>query len=167
MFEIRYLAENEKDFLLKMLYESIHIEKEKKPSINQLLNTYELKKYHKNWGREGDVAFIAVDNSEVPVGAVWHRLFNDEERGYGYVNDNTPELGIAVSKEVRGKGLGTKLMNKIIEDSIKNGYHSLSLSVDVDNTNAIHLYHKFGFAEVNRKGNSITMLLKNRLDVIE
>ncbi|GAE32893.1 GNAT family N-acetyltransferase [Halalkalibacter hemicellulosilyticus] len=159
MFEIRYLAENEKDFLLEMLYESIYIEKEKKPPINELLNTNELKKYHQNWGRKGDRALIAVDNKGTPVGAVWHRLFNIKERGYGYVNDTTPELGIAVIKEARGKGLGTKLMYTIIEQS-KNDYSALSLSVDVKNTDAVNLYHKFGFVEVKKEGNSITMLLK-------
>lgn len=160
MFEIRYLKESEKRFLLEMLYESIHIEEKKKPTMNELLNTNELKKYHQNWGRKGDNALIAIDNTGTPVGAVWYRLFGGEERGYGYVNDDTPELGIAIEKEVRGKGLGTKLMHSIIEEAKNNSFDALSLSVDVDNTNAINLYRRLGFVEVGGEGTSITMLLK-------
>jgi ribosomal protein S18 acetylase RimI-like enzyme len=159
LFEIRHLKENEKSFLMEMLYESIHIEEEKKPPIDALLNTYELKKYHQNWGRKGDKALIAVDYSGIPVGAVWYRLFGSEERGYGYVNDDTPELGIAIKKDARGKGLGTKLMHSIIEEAKVNNHKSLSLSVDVDNTQAINLYRRLGFVEVGKVGSSNTMLL--------
>ncbi|WP_391115829.1 GNAT family N-acetyltransferase [Psychrobacillus sp. L3] len=160
MFEIRYIIENEKSFLMEMLYESIHIELEKKPPLDELLYTDELKKYHQNWGRKGDKALVAIDNAGTLVGAVWYRLFSSEERGYGYVNDNTPELGIAIKKEVRGKGLGTQLMYSIIEEAKNNSFNAISLSVDGDNTNAINLYRSLGFEEVRREGTSITMLLK-------
>jgi ribosomal protein S18 acetylase RimI-like enzyme len=119
-----------------------------------------LKKYHKNWGRKADKALIAVDNTGTPVGAVWYRLFSSEERGYGYVNDDIPELGIAIKKEVRGKGLGSQLMHSIIDEAKRNCFKALSLSVDGDNTNAINLYRTLGFTEVGREGTSITLLLK-------
>lgn len=93
------------------------------------------------------------------MGAVWYRLFGSEERGYGYVNDDTPELGIAIKKEARGKGLGTKLMHSVIEEAKDKSYKSLSLSVDVDYTHAIKLYRRLGFVVVGRVGNSKTMLL--------
>ena len=127
--------------------------------MDELLYTDGLKKYHQNWGRNDDKALIAVDNKGDPVGAVWYRLFSSEERGYGYVSDDIPELGIALVKEARGKGLGTKLMNSIIEEAKRNGYKSLSLSVDVANTNAVNLYRKFGFIELGGEKNSITMVL--------
>lgn len=158
MYEIRHLKDNERDFLLEMLYESIHIEEERKPSIEVLLYTNELKKYHQNWGRKGDTALIAIDHTGTPVGAVWYRLFSGEERGYGYVNDKTPELGIAIKKEARGKGLGTKLMQVIMEEAKKDNYKTLSLSVDIDNSNAINLYRRLHFVEVGGDGTSITML---------
>lgn len=144
---------------MEMLYESIHIEEAKKPPMDELLNTYELKKYHQNWGRKGDKALIAVDNKGNPVGAVWYRLFGGEERGYGYVNDDTPELGIAIKKEARGKGLGSKLMQSIIEEAKVNSFKTLSLSVDVDNPQALNLYRRLGFVEVGKVGSSKTMLL--------
>ena len=63
-------------------------------------------------------------------------------------------------KEVRGKGLGTILMNAIIKEARRNSYQSLSLSIDAANTNAVNLYRKLGFVELRREKNSITMLLK-------
>ena len=160
LFEIRYLLDSEKDFFKEMLYESIHIKNNKKPPLDDLLSSNELMRYHQNWGREGDKAIVAVDNTENPVGAVWYRLFSSEEQGYGYVNGDIPEVGIAMKEEVRGKGLGTQLMQAIIEEAKIDDFKALSLSVDLDNTNAISLYHRFGFVEVAREGTSITMLLK-------
>ncbi|MEO4055041.1 GNAT family N-acetyltransferase [Solibacillus sp. CAU 1738] len=161
MFEIRYLKDNETSFLMQMLYESIHIEEDKKPPLEQLLHTKELKKYHQNWGRKGDQALVAVvDNKGIQLGAAWYRLFNSAEHGYGYVNDNTPELGIAIRKEARGKGVGTQLMHAIIAEAKKANFEALSLSVDRDNTNAIYLYRKLGFVDFADDETSITMLLK-------
>ena len=74
------------------------------------------------------------------------------------MNDNIPELGIAIVKEERGKGLGTILMNSIIGEARRNSYKALSLSVDAANTNAVNLYRKLGFLELRREKNSITML---------
>ena len=150
LFEVRYLEKNEKSFLMEMLYECIHIEEEKKPPMDELLNNDELRKYHQNWGRNGDKALIAVDSKGNPSRAVGYRLFSSEERGYGYVNENIPELGIAVVKEVE-EGLGTKLMNSIIGEARRNSYKALSLSVDAANTNAVNLYRKLGFLELRRE----------------
>ncbi|WP_391209688.1 GNAT family N-acetyltransferase [Psychrobacillus sp. L4] len=159
MFEIRYIKENEKNFLMEMLYESIHIEIEKKPPLDELLCTDELKKYHQNWGRKDDKALLAIDNSGTPVGAVWYRLFSSEDRGYGYVNDVYARVRNCYKKEVRGKGLGTQLMYSIRDEAKSNSFKALSLSVDGDNTNAINLYRSLGFTEVEIEGTSITMLL--------
>lgn len=58
------------------------------------------------------------------------------------------ELGISVSKEAWGKGIGTKLLETVI-DFAKNtaGAQILFLEVRSDNARAIHLYEKFGFAK--------------------
>lgn len=53
------------------------------------------------------------------------------------------ELAIAVAKAEWDKGVGTNLMNKIIEYAQKNDIEILSLEVRADNSNAIHLYKKF------------------------
>ncbi|MEC2078761.1 GNAT family N-acetyltransferase, partial [Metabacillus fastidiosus] len=107
-----------------------------------------------------DKALLVVDDKDIPVGAAWYRLFSYKEPGYGYINANTPEVGIAIKEEARRKGLGTKLIQLIIEEAKNNGFKALSLSVALNNTNAINLYRKFGFVEISKTENTITMLLK-------
>ncbi|TKH08976.1 N-acetyltransferase, partial [Peribacillus simplex] len=87
-------SEHDLDFLTDMMYEAIHI-LENKPPKEKLLNLPHIKKYSEGWGRKGDRAIIAFEDS-LPVGAAWYRLFAENQKGYGYVDDKTPELGIAV-----------------------------------------------------------------------
>ena len=47
--------------------------------------------YVKGWGRVGDTALIAIEDG-FPVGAAWYRLFRRELPGYGFVDEETPEL---------------------------------------------------------------------------
>ena len=156
---IRSLEQKERDleFLMDMIYEAIHIP-ENKPPKEELLNLPPLKKYSEEWGREGDRALIAFNGDNLPVGAAWYRLFTENQKGYGYVNDRTPELGIALTSEARGKGIGTLLMKKLIEVASEDGYPSLSLSVDPSNTQAIQLYEKLGFLKCGLSGTSFTMI---------
>src|SRR5699024_7571017 len=121
---------NESDlvFLKDMVYESIHIPKNK-PSQEELLNSSPIKKYIEGWGRKGDRALIAFNQENIPLGASWYRLFTEEDKGYGFVDEHTPELGIALTKQARGKGTGKILMEKLMESAINDGLSSLSLSV--------------------------------------
>lgn len=161
MIVIRKLDELEHEFLLDMLYESIHILDNKLPK-QELLNSSHIKKYHENWGRRGDKVLVALDKDNQKVGAVWFRMFEENNKGYGYVDNETPELGIAVSKESRGKGVGTLLMNEILRNAAEEGYKSISLSVDPTNNEAVHIYNKIGFKEFGMSGTSITMVYEFR-----
>jgi ribosomal protein S18 acetylase RimI-like enzyme len=55
---------------------------------------------------------------------------------------------IGVSSRQRGKGLGRKVLNAFIEASRANGYHSIVLSVEKENSPAIALYEKAGFSPI-------------------
>ena len=140
-----------------MLYESIYMPENIKDK-DELLNSPSIKKYYEDWGRKGDTALIAIDKNNRAVGAVWYRLFDESNKGYGFVNNRTPELGIAVTKETRGLGIGTLLMKKIIKQASKDGYRSLSLSVDPENISAVHIYRQLGFIDFGVSGTSITMI---------
>ena len=61
------------------------------------------------------------------------------------------ELGMAVAREWRGRGVGSALLATAIEWAGECGLHKLSLAVFVHNDAAIALYRKFGFVEEGRR----------------
>jgi ribosomal protein S18 acetylase RimI-like enzyme len=113
--------------------------------------------YVKGWGRPGDTALIAVEEA-FPVGAAWYRLFSRERPGYGFVDEETPELAIAVVPNRRGRGLGEALLDALLERARSEGYRALSLSVPSDDEALLAFYEKHGFARVHEDGgDSVTM----------
>jgi len=112
-------------------------------------------RYVDGWGRPGDRAVIALDDAS-PVGAAWFRLFRQSSPGWGFVDEATPELSIAVVPSRRGRGLGEELMSGLTEQARKDGYAALSLSVERDNPSQ-GLYERFGFRAVGERDDTITM----------
>ncbi len=113
--------------------------------------------YVKGWGRPGDTALIAVEDG-FPVGAAWYRLFRRDQPGYGFVDEETPELAIAVVPSRRGRGLGEALLDALVERARQEGYEALSLSVPSDDAPLVSFYEKHGFATVHEDGgDSVTM----------
>ncbi len=58
------------------------------------------------------------------------------------------ELGISVLKEHWSKGVGSKLLEHILDFASKNSFDVIDLEVRSDNVHAIHLYKKFGFEKI-------------------
>ncbi|MDL4842346.1 GNAT family N-acetyltransferase [Aquibacillus rhizosphaerae] len=162
MVHVRTMHQNKREleFLTDMIYEAIYIP-ENKPSKQELLNSPHIKIYYDGWGRTGDRALIAFNDDNDPVGAAWYRLFSENQKGYGYIDDKTPELGIALCNEARGMGIGTILMERLFESGFRDGYNSLSLSLSVDpnNRQALNLYKKLGFKKYDSSGTSWTMTI--------
>ncbi|MGK7878362.1 MAG: GNAT family N-acetyltransferase, partial [Xenococcaceae cyanobacterium] len=91
------------------------------------------------------------------------RLWLNQEKGFGYINDSVPELAIAVLPKNRGQGIGTKLITQVLKMAQKV-YPAVSLSVRSDNP-AIRLYQRLGFVKVEDSekmnqtgGNSFNMI---------
>jgi ribosomal protein S18 acetylase RimI-like enzyme len=116
-------------------------------------------RYVRAWGRPGDTAVIALEDG-FPVGAAWYRLFPAAEPGYGYVDERTPELAIAVVPSKRGHGIGDALLRSLLDKARQAGYTSLSLSVDSQNAGAIRLYERHGFERTEDDGASVTMVAR-------
>ena len=113
-------------------------------------------RYVRGWGRRGDTAVIALQDG-FPVGAAWFRLFSPAEPGYGFVDESTPELAIAVVPSKRGHGIGDELLQELIAKAKAAGHDRLSLSVEPGNP-ARKLYERHGFAVVNEGDEAWTMV---------
>ena len=70
-------------------------------------------------------------------------------RGTGR-NSHVGLLHIAVRNSYRNAGIGTEMIQTLIEESRKIGLMLLHLTVSSSNQQAIHLYEKIGFREVGR-----------------
>jgi GNAT superfamily N-acetyltransferase len=114
-----------------------------------------LYRYVKGWGRPGDTALVAIEEFR-PVGAAWYRLFTRDNPGFGFVDESTPELAIAVVPNRRGKGTGSELLRALLDDARGRGFDAISLSVEKDSP-AVELYRRYGFEQVAENGDAITM----------
>jgi ribosomal protein S18 acetylase RimI-like enzyme len=153
---IRSIEIIDQPFLWEMLYQALYLPPETPPLARDTVFQPELAKYVENWGLDGDTGSIAVlAESKISIGAVWLRMFNSSNPGYGYINDDTPELSIAVLPEYCGQGIGTQLLTKLFSQ-VKNQYSAVSLSVSLNNP-AFRLYCRFGFEVIDRYNDSLTM----------
>ncbi len=151
-YKIRRAEQSDEPFLWEMLYQALYVREGGEPFPREVLSKPEVARYVKGWGREHDIAFLAVDsNTNQPIGAVWMRLFSEGDRGFAYVDDETPELGIAVLPEHRGQGVGTELLTHMIETA-RGLYPSLALSVSPENP-ARRLYRRMGFETIDVREN--------------
>jgi ribosomal protein S18 acetylase RimI-like enzyme len=89
---------------------------------------------------------VAIDDFH-PVGAAWYRLYSADEPGFGFVDEETPELTIGVVPARRGKGIGSELLDALLERAARDGFARISLSVEKTNP-AVHLYASRGFRAV-------------------
>jgi ribosomal protein S18 acetylase RimI-like enzyme len=156
MIHLRRLNSSDQTLLWEMLYQSLYVPKGLGAFDRTIVERPEIGKYVADWGRENDSGFVAVNEEDGSVGAVWLRLFKSDDRGFGYVNDRTPELGIAVLPAYRGQGIGTLLLHRLIE-SAHGSYEAISLSVSAANR-AVRLYQRMGFAVVDSVNDTLTML---------
>jgi GNAT superfamily N-acetyltransferase len=139
------------------LYTALSWNPERKlPPAEETLQHPEALRYHRGWGRHGDLAVIATAGDDV-VGAAYCRLFTQEDHGHGYVDDDTPEVAIGVRDDARGAGLGTRLLEELAAAAAANGFRRLSLSVDAENP-AVRLYERVGYRALSSDDAGIRMI---------
>jgi ribosomal protein S18 acetylase RimI-like enzyme len=111
--------------------------------------------YAEDWGRDSDVG-VVLQVDGVDAGACWMRLVPGR-KGLGYVDDATPQLGIALEPEFQHRGFGRALMTRALVAAREHGYAQVSLTVHPQNP-AQHMYAKCGFREVDRRNTYLLMV---------
>ncbi|RNC64896.1 GNAT family N-acetyltransferase [Proteiniphilum sp. X52] len=155
---IRKIRKNEIGKLEDMLYEAIYQTDELNPIPRSVLNIPEINVYIKDFGKLSHDYCLVADLDGKIIGAVWVRVISGAVKGYGYIDDKTPEFALSLFKEYRNKGIGTELMKKMIEHLREKGYKQTSLSVQKENY-AVKLYKKLGFEIIAENDEDYLMLL--------
>jgi len=126
--------------------------------VNVLETDLPVGRYVDGWGREGDAALVWMDGGH-RVGAGWYRLFRAGAPGHGFVDEETPELTIAVVPSKQRQGIGEELLRELLARARADGFGAISASVrsnDPDRAN----YEAEGFQPVAEQGNAVTLLLR-------
>ena len=145
-YEIREIKSSEIYLLKEFLYEAIFQRDENNLLPKDIINKPEIRVFIDGFGKPDDCCLVADIDGKV-VGAVWTRILSGDMKGYGNVDEYTPEFAISLYKEYRNRGIGTALMRKMLELLKKRGYKKASLSVQKDNY-AVRMYEKVGFKTV-------------------
>ena len=132
--------------LQDFLYEAIFQKDGDKPLPRSVIEQPEIKVFIEDFGRKDDHCLVALVDGQI-AGAAWVRILSGAVRGFGNIDDQTPEFAISVFKEYRGKGVGTRLMLDMLRLLRDKGYAKTSLAVQKDNY-AVKMYKKVGFTVI-------------------
>lgn len=139
---IREMRKDEIGLLDDFLYEAIFIPEWYEGELPRDIIYSDPKIYAsiKDFGtRPDDYCLVAEVDNKV-VGAVWVAIAEE----YGHMDDETPSFSISLYKDYRGQGIGTALMEEMLEHLRKRGYKKASLGVNKENY-AVKMYKKVGF----------------------
>ena len=100
--------------------------------------------YAEGWGRAGDIGVVAVVDG-TDAGACWMRRLPSGV-GLAFVDDHTPQLGIALEPTFQHQGHGGPLMREALRQAWQAGCAQVSLTVHSANP-ARALYRRCGFVE--------------------
>ena len=111
--------------------------------------------YAEYWGKAGDVGVVAVLDDR-DIGACWMRLL-PASVGLAFVDEQTPQLGIAVQPDYQRQGYGTQLLQAALIAATAAGYCQVSLTVHPQNP-AIGLYEHCGFTRRGTRNSYLLMI---------
>ena len=151
--EIRKWRDGEQAFLEDFLYEAIFIPEGVEAPSREIIRLPELQVYITDFGkRPDDICFLAEVDGKV-AGAVWVRVMED----YGHLEEGVPSFAISLYKDYRNRGIGTALMERMIQELAERGYKKASLAVQMANY-AVRMYQKVGFEIVGENEEEYLMM---------
>ncbi len=118
------------------------------------------KEWIQKHNKEGSIAIVAEINDNI-AGLV--HVINSPLKRLNHVG----VLAVSILEQYRNNGLGSLLMEMIMEWAEKNTIlEKIALAVFDNNPRAIQLYHKFGFVEEGRKVKEIKFSIDHYVDSI-
>jgi GNAT superfamily N-acetyltransferase len=144
---LRAVGQQDMRFLRDLLRHAYHWRMAQDPDLPVF-------RYVQNWGRAGDAGVVAFDGPNA-YGAAWYRLFPASAPGFGFVDEETPELTIAVVPSHRGRGTGGELLEALLTQARADGFTRVSLSAEPGQTG---FYEQHGFREHRRADGTVTMV---------
>ncbi len=149
----RQIRTDETPLLDDFLYEAIFIPDGVAAPPKAIIENEELQVYVRDFGRQKDDRCLMAECDGKVVGAVWTRVMDD----YGHIADGIPSLAMSLYKEYRNKGIGTALLEQMLQLLRKEGYRQVSLSVQKANY-AVRMYRKVGFEVLNETSEEYIMV---------
>ena len=156
---IRKLKTTETGILETLQYEAIFIPEGVEPPPFEIIYRPEIAIYYKDFGTKQDDYCLVAELDGKIVGGVWVRIISGEVKGFGYVDDETPEFAISLFPAYRNQGIGTKLMLAMIDYLRNKGYKQCSLAVQKANY-AVKMYKNVGFEIIREKEEEYLMVCK-------
>ncbi|RAP32386.1 GNAT family N-acetyltransferase [Candidatus Marinamargulisbacteria bacterium SCGC AG-414-C22] len=157
-YTIRKMDKFEYFHLETFLYEAIFQRENEKRLPKDVIKRPDLLVYIEAFGKHSDLCLVAENNNRI-IGCVWTRIISGEIKGYGNVDNKTPEFAISILKNFRRQGIGTALMKAMLQLLKDHRYDKTSLSVQKDNF-AVKLYEKVGFKKISETKEDYLMICK-------
>ena len=152
-YTIRPLKNSELSLLEDFLYYAIFVPDGVDAPPREIINLPELQVYIRDFGTQPHDHCLVAELGGAVVGAVWVRDMPD----YGHVADGVPSFAISLRPEYRGQGIGTKLMQAMLDHLRQLGYAKASLSVQKANY-AARMYTKLGFRTIGENDEEYIMV---------
>ena len=151
----RPTVEGDEETLWLMLYYASHSDDEAGVGPDEIRSNPDLIGYIEGWRQGGRIGMMA-ESEGAPRGAAWLRTLSDRERANPvFMGIEVPELAIAVLPGQQSQGVGTYLLQTLLERA--DHLPGIVLSVRADNP-AVRLYERFGFEIVETITNRVGTL---------
>lgn len=155
MLEFRVLTPSDQEILWHWLHVALWDPPPAPPRPIEILQSAPVRIYAEDWGRPSDVGVVAVVDGK-DAGACWMRIVPDRQ-GLAYVDDATPQLGIALEPENQHRGHGKPLMLAALAAAWEHGFEKVALTVHPENP-AVGLYEACGFVKAGLRNNYHLMI---------
>ncbi len=139
---------------------SYKIEKLKLEDYNKCSNIWDMnekpklaKMFYDDLVSGNRVTFIYLENNDFKgEGSL---VFNNPDSDYTIPDKRIYLSHMIVKEEYRNRGIGSIIVDFLIDYAQALGFEEIALGVDIDNMNARHLYEKKGFTDVLYVGEDI------------